>query len=73
MFLYFRGLEGNHGGNVMSKDGGALEKWLEGASVLEEKLSSEQRSILQATFAFLENCGRDYSSVRIVGHFLLHC
>ena len=57
----------------MVKDGGAFEKWLEGANVPERKLSSEQRSVLQATFAFLENCGRDYTSLRIVGHFLLHC
>jgi hypothetical protein len=73
MFLYFRGLEGNHGGNVMAKDGGAFEKWLKGASIPERRLSPEQRSVLQATFAFLENCGRDYTSLRIVGHFLLHC
>jgi len=73
MFLYFRGLEGNHGGKVMAKGDGAFEKWLEDASVPERKLSSEQRSVLQATFAFLEHCGRSYTSLRIVGHFLLHC
>ncbi len=57
----------------MVKDGEGFEKWLEGASISRRGLSSEQVSVLQAAFAFLEDRGRDYTSWRIVAHFLLHC
>jgi hypothetical protein len=57
----------------MAKDGEGFEKWLEDARVSPRRLSSEQLTVLRAAFAFLEDCGRDYTSLRIVAHFLLHC
>lgn len=57
----------------MAKDGEAFAKWMEGAQVPLGRLSPEQVAVLQAAFAFLEACGRDYTSLRIVAHFLLHC
>jgi hypothetical protein len=57
----------------MAKDGEGFDTWLEGARVSRGRLSSEQLAVLRAAFAFLEDCGRDYTSLRIVAHFLLHC
>jgi len=57
----------------MAKDGTGFEKWLECARVSQQRLSSEQLSVLRAAFGFLEDCGRDYTSLRILAHFLLHC
>ena len=57
----------------MAKDGEGFDKWLEDARVSQRGLSSEQLAVLRAAFAFLEDCGRDYTSLRIVAHFLLHC
>ena len=48
-------------------------RWLADASVPEANLTEPQRSVLQAAFAFLQRCGRDYYSVRLLSHFLLHC
>lgn len=47
--------------------------WLEDAAVPEANLTDAQRAILVAAFAFLHRCGRDYYSVRLLSHFLLHC
>ena len=57
----------------MAKDGDGFDKWLKDASVPRRRLSPEQVTVLQKAFAFLEDRGRDYSSVRIAAHFLLHC
>jgi hypothetical protein len=57
----------------MAKDGEAFENWLRDASVSRQGLSLEQVAVLQKAFAFLEDRGRDYCSLRIVAHFLLHC
>jgi hypothetical protein len=57
----------------MAKDGGAFAKWLEEAKISQRKLSADQLAVLRAAFAFLEGSGRDYTSLRIAAHFLLHC
>src|ERR1700758_3028387 len=47
--------------------------WLAQARVAEQRLTAEQRGLLQAAFAFRQRCGDDYSSSRLLSHFLLHC
>src|SRR5437660_7853842 len=46
--------------------------WLEEAAVPEATLTAAQRAVLQAACHFLGRCGRDYYSVRLLSHFLLH-
>jgi hypothetical protein len=46
--------------------------WLEDAAVPEATLTDAQRAVLQAAGHFLQRCGRDYFSVRLLSHFLLH-
>jgi hypothetical protein len=48
-------------------------RWLEDAAVSEATLTAAQRAVLHAAFDFLRRCGRDYYSVRLLSHFLLHC
>jgi hypothetical protein len=48
-------------------------RWLAQASVPAANLTDSQCCVLQAAFAFLQRCGRDYYSVRLLSHFLLHC
>jgi hypothetical protein len=48
-------------------------RWLEDAAVPETTLTPDQRAVLFAAFSFLQRCGRDYYSVRLLSHFLLHC
>src|SRR3954471_14944552 len=48
-------------------------RWLEDAAVPEATLTDAQRAVLYAAFGFLQRCGRDYYSVRLLSHFLLHC
>jgi transposase len=52
---------------------GAFAQWLAQARLKEERLTSEQRGLLQAAFAFRQRCGKDYYSTRLLSHFLLHC
>jgi hypothetical protein len=47
--------------------------WLEQARVPEQRLTAEQRGLLQAAFRFRQAQGTDYYSTRLLGHFLLHC
>jgi len=47
--------------------------WLAQARVAEQRLTAEQRGLLQAAFAFRQRCGDDYYSSRLLSHFLLHC
>lgn len=47
--------------------------WLEQARVPEQRLTAEQRGLLQAAFRFRQSQGTDYYSTRLLGHFLLHC
>ena len=46
--------------------------WLSQARVAAERLTGEQRGVLQAAFAFRHSCGTDYYSCRVLSHFLLH-
>ncbi len=46
--------------------------WLAQASLSEARLTPEQRGVLRAAFAFQQRCGRDYYSMRLLSHFLLH-
>ena len=50
-----------------------LARWLQDAAVPEPALTAAQRAVLHAAFRFLQRCGRDYYSVRLLSHFLLHC
>jgi transposase len=52
---------------------GAFAQWLSQAQIAEDRLTAEQRGLLQYTFAFRERCGNDYYSSRLLSHFLLHC
>jgi hypothetical protein len=57
----------------MTATAGAYAQWLSAAQISEERLTSEQRGLLQAAFAFRQRCGDDYYSNRLLSHFLLHC
>lgn len=57
----------------MVRDEALFEQWVEAGKISQRRLSPEVRAVLQAAFCFLEQCGRDYASQRIVAHFLLHC
>jgi transposase len=57
----------------MATEGQTFEQWLRGAKVDSERVSDQQRAVLQAAFQFLQRSKGDYSSSRIVSHFLLHC
>lgn len=48
-------------------------QWLSKAQIAEERLTPQQRGLLQAAFAFRQRCGDDYYSNRLLSHFLLHC
>jgi hypothetical protein len=52
---------------------GAFCQWLSQAQIAEERLTAEQRGLLQYAFAFRQRCGDDYYSSRLLSHFLLHC
>ena len=51
---------------------GAFTQWLSQAQIAEDRLTAEQRGLLQYAFAFRERCGDDYYSSRLLSHFLLH-
>ena len=57
----------------MSKDGQTFAQWLDEARIPQTKRTPHQLAVLKATFAFLQQAGRDYTSRRLVAHFLLHC
>lgn len=57
----------------MSATDGALAQWLSQAQIAEQRLTAEQRGLLQHAFAFRQRCGDDYYSSRLLSHFLLHC
>jgi hypothetical protein len=52
---------------------GTYAQWLSNAQIAEERLTPEQRGLLQAALAFRQRCGDDYYSHRLLSHFLLHC
>jgi hypothetical protein len=55
-----------------ARDGTAAQ-WLFQAQIAEDRLTAEQRGLLQYAFAFRQRCGEDYYSSRLLSHFLLHC
>jgi transposase len=57
----------------MSATDGAWTQWLSQAQIVEDRLTAEQRGLLQHAFAFRQQCGDDYYSSRLLSHFLLHC
>src|SRR4051812_8208013 len=57
----------------MSATDGAFAQWLSQAQIAADRLTGEQRGLLQAAFAFRQRCGDDYYSSRLLSHFLLHC
>jgi hypothetical protein len=57
---------------MLSRDG-SCASWLAQAQIAEQRLTAEQRGLLQAAFAFRQRCGDDYYSRRLLSHFLLHC
>lgn len=56
----------------MAKDGGALERWLDEASIPQTKRTPERMAVFKAAYAFLHRAGGDYASRRILAHFLLN-
>jgi transposase len=57
----------------MSVADDAFAQWLIQAQIFEDRLTAQQRGLLQYAFAFRERCGDDYYSNRLLSHFLLHC
>src|SRR5271169_5870479 len=57
----------------MTATEGLYARWLANAPIAEQRLTAEQRGLLQAAFAFRQRCGDDYYSNRLLSHFLLHC
>jgi transposase len=57
----------------MTVTDGAFTQWISRAQLAEDRLTSGQRGLLQAVFAFRQRCGQDYYSTRLLSHFLLHC
>jgi len=51
----------------------AFAAWLTDAQIPEQRLTPEQRGVLQAAFHFRQERGDDYYSTRLLSHFLLHC
>jgi hypothetical protein len=56
----------------MTATDGTFAQWLAQAQIAADRLSAEQRGVLQAAFAFQQNCGSDYYSRRVLSHFLVH-
>ena len=57
----------------MATDGPTFDQWLRDAKIDRRRLTAEQLAVLEAGFRFLGRCGRDYYSLRLLSHFLLHC
>jgi len=57
----------------MATEGQTLDQWLKDARVSRHALSPQQLAVLEAAFAFLQRCGSDYYSLRMLSHFLLNC
>ncbi len=57
----------------MATEGQTFDQWLKNAKVPRRALSRQQLAVLQAAFGFLQRCGSDYYSLRMLRHFLLNC
>jgi len=51
---------------------GTFAQWLSQAQIGADRLTAEQRGVLQAAFAFRHHCGTDYYSKRLLSQFLLN-
>src|SRR5271165_5615889 len=47
-------------------------QWLHDGAIAAALLTDPQQAVLQAAFQYLGRCGRDYYSVRLLSHVLLH-
>jgi hypothetical protein len=56
----------------MATTDGPFAAWLLQAGLQEQTLGPDQLGVLKAAYHFLESCGDDYYSTRVVSHFLLH-
>jgi hypothetical protein len=56
----------------MATQGSTFSQWLQDSAVSESSLTAPQQAVLQAAWHFLNHCGRDYYSVRLLSHLLLH-
>jgi hypothetical protein len=59
-------------GAAMNTEEQAYADWLDRAAVVAAHLTPAQHQVLRAAFAFLQECGTDYYSRRLLSHFLLH-
>jgi hypothetical protein len=57
----------------MKATDGDFTQWLSQSQIAEDRLTTEQRGLLQYVYAFRQCCGNDYYSTRLLSHFLLHC
>lgn len=56
----------------MATTGCTFARWLQDSAISEPTLTAPQQAVLQAAFQFLDHRGRDYYSVRLLSHVLLH-
>jgi transposase len=57
----------------MATDGATFDQWLRDAKIDRQRLTADQGALLEASFHFVQCCGGDYYSRRVLSHFLLHC
>ena len=57
----------------MATAGPTFNQWLREAKINRQKLSPDLIAVLEASFRFVQRCGGDYYSRRMLSHFLLHC
>jgi hypothetical protein len=50
-----------------------FSSWLQQAGISEQRLTPDQRGLLQGAHRFRHQQGDDYYSTRVLSHFLLHC
>src|SRR4051794_13868573 len=56
----------------MATQGLTFAQWLHDGAIPDAILTAPQLAVLQAAFQFLDSRGRDYYSVRLLSHVLLH-
>jgi hypothetical protein len=54
----------------MATDGPTFDQWLRDAKIARGRLTAEQLAVLEGGYRFLDRCGRDYYSIRLLSHFL---
>jgi transposase len=57
----------------MTAEGLTFDQWLQDATIGRARLTPDQIALLEASFHFVQCCGGDYYSQRVLSHFLLHC